>query len=60
MPLKNIEPVRLMRRSSSSSSYLSLASSRTKLTDRLFSKIDNIRMVEKLLLVKPTKYNSTN
>lgn len=47
-----------MKRPSSSSlnaSYLKMASSRTKPTDKLFSEKDNIRLVQRLLMAKPTK-----
>lgn len=58
MPLKKPEPIRLMKRSSSSNSgvsYLSMASSRRKPTDQLFSQMENIKLVERLLLARPTK-----
>lgn len=61
VPIRKPEPIRLMKRSSSSNSgvsYLSLASSRRKPTDQLFSQIENIRLVERLLLARPTKENS--
>lgn len=48
VPIKKLEPIRLMKRSSFSSlsaSYLKMPSSRTKPTDQLFSQIDNIRLV---------------
>lgn len=57
-PKKMLEPIRLIGRPSSSSSnasYLSLSSSRTKLTDQYFRQIDNIRMVQRLLLAKPSR-----
>lgn len=58
MPLKKLEPVRLMKRSNSSNSgasYLSMASSRRKPTDQLFSQLENIKLVERLLLAQPSK-----
>lgn len=61
MPLKKLQPIRLMKRSSSSNSgvsYLSMSSSRRKPTDQLFSQIENIRLVQRLLLVQPTKQNT--
>jgi hypothetical protein len=44
--------------SNSQASYLSMASSRAKITDQYFSQLDNIRMVEKLLLAGPSKQTS--
>lgn len=57
-PMRKLEPVRLMKRPSSSSlsaSYLKMASSRTKPTDKLFCEKDNIRLVERLLMARATK-----
>ena len=57
-PMRMNTPVRLLRNNSCSSSgpsYLTMPSTRSKLTDQYFTQIDNIRLAERLLLMKPSK-----
>jgi hypothetical protein len=57
--MPKFKPVKLMASSLTQHlNYLSLSSSRTRLADQYLSEMENIRLVEKLLLVKPTKSTS--
>ena len=56
MPIHSNPTVRLQRTNSISSvSYLSMPSTMNKPTDKYFNQLNNIKLVEKILLMKPSK-----
>ena len=51
---KNKSPVRLMRNESALSSYRGMPSAGNKPTDKFLNEVNNIKFVERLLLIKPS------